>query len=360
MAIERQSFGSIQAGRGVAALLVVLFHASAKVFAKSDYWDTTILGGFFNFGHAGVDFFFVLSGFIIAHVHAADIGAPARLSNFVRSRLLRIYPVYWFILIGVIALSLLPFGLNSSVHLTPQMVISAFVLVGPVDSPTVLAVAWTLFHEIAFYIAFGIAIASPRAGIVVAGAWVAGILASALGYPFLLPYLGDSINLLFLFGVGTWWLSKHHPRTLPVVLAWVGTAGFLALGMENVFAPVFSYAARHLLFGAASAIIIGALVAQEGRRPIKVSPVLLTLGAASYSIYLTHFPVLGFVAKTHAIAAVRALPVALAFVLVVALTVLAGVAFHFLVEKPLTRATGRWWPRGGARSGSGATPLGRP
>ena len=57
-------------------------------------------GGLFLFAHAGVDFFFVLSGFIIYRVHRGDIGSPHRLSRYAWRRFVRIYPTYWIILAG--------------------------------------------------------------------------------------------------------------------------------------------------------------------------------------------------------------------------------------------------------------------
>ena len=57
---------SIEAARGIAAVMVVFYHAARHL--KADYnvmpWE-----GIAQFGHAGVDFFFVLSGFIIFFVH---------------------------------------------------------------------------------------------------------------------------------------------------------------------------------------------------------------------------------------------------------------------------------------------------
>ncbi len=64
--------------------------------------------GLFAFGHAGVDFFFVLSGFIILHVHAGDIGRPVRLGHYLQRRFTRVYPFYWVVFL----LALLAMGLR--------------------------------------------------------------------------------------------------------------------------------------------------------------------------------------------------------------------------------------------------------
>jgi len=60
----------------------------------------------FQFGHAGVDLFFVISGFIILFVHYDDIGRPERLGRYVGRRLSRILPTYWVALVLIVVLSL--------------------------------------------------------------------------------------------------------------------------------------------------------------------------------------------------------------------------------------------------------------
>ena len=73
---------SLQACRAVAALLVVLFHASVGIFNLPKYFGCKPFGPVFDFGFVGVDFFFVLSGFIMVYVHAADFGQPRALGAY--------------------------------------------------------------------------------------------------------------------------------------------------------------------------------------------------------------------------------------------------------------------------------------
>jgi exopolysaccharide production protein ExoZ len=91
------NFATIQAGRGLAALSVVLYHLGGWV-AQSKYWGYDPLGGVFAFGQAGVEYFFVLSGFIMLHVHRRDFGQSSMVPRFLWKRFCRIYPPYWFIL----------------------------------------------------------------------------------------------------------------------------------------------------------------------------------------------------------------------------------------------------------------------
>ena len=84
----------IEAARGLAALLVVTRHCT-QMLSGARYFGALPLGGLFVFGHAGVDFFFVLSGFIIAYIHAGDLGRPERFGGYASKRVIRIYPTYW-------------------------------------------------------------------------------------------------------------------------------------------------------------------------------------------------------------------------------------------------------------------------
>ena len=98
----------IRAARGVAALLVLVFHAERAV-SLPQYLGHQPLGGITGFGHAGVDFF-VLSGFIIYAVRHGDIGQPGRFARYAGRRLSRIYPPYWVVTAGVLLLTLVGAG----------------------------------------------------------------------------------------------------------------------------------------------------------------------------------------------------------------------------------------------------------
>lgn len=87
-------FDSLQMFRGLAAMGVVVHHtaiSSDALVSKIPIWLITI----FNYGFLGVDFFFVLSGFIIMHSHFNDDKSIAALKVYVIKRFVRIFPPYW-------------------------------------------------------------------------------------------------------------------------------------------------------------------------------------------------------------------------------------------------------------------------
>ena len=92
--VPLKKFDSLQVFRGLAALGVVFYHTamSTNVFVgKIPTW----LNSMFDHGFLGVDFFFVLSGFIIMSSHFDDEKSVASLKTYGIKRFVRIFPPYW-------------------------------------------------------------------------------------------------------------------------------------------------------------------------------------------------------------------------------------------------------------------------
>src|SRR5574343_121942 len=82
-------------------MAVLLHHLSRLVLAKDhfDFFDSAL-----HFGYLGVDFFFVLSGFIIYHIHAKDIGQPQKITPYLLKRFIRLYSIFWVVMIPVMSI----------------------------------------------------------------------------------------------------------------------------------------------------------------------------------------------------------------------------------------------------------------
>jgi len=341
----------IQLARGVAALLVVLYHAGRGI-ALPQYAGHVPFGGLFNFGHAGVDFFFVLSGFIIHAVHHRDIGVPAALGRYVRRRLTRILPIYWVVIALVLLLAAVRPG-GADLPDTRRLLASLLLL--PQAADPVLGVAWTLVFELTFYALFALAIVSRRLGAGVLVAWLALILAGqvrTLHTP-LLGVLSSPLNLEFMLGVtvARMTISVAVPR--PLLLAALGALAFLAAGLaENAGLMSKAGEVSEALFGAASAAMIAGLAAAERQGRLQIGAAGAFLGDASYAIYLIHTVVIGLVARALGLLGlVKLLPIAVVFAVVVAASVAAGAALHVLVERRLLRWLGGLGRRTTAGSG---------
>jgi len=249
----------------------------------------------FQFGHAGVDLFFVISGFIICYVHFNDIGKPERIGKYLARRFQRVFPLYWLALALTIALSILG---THSFPTVLRLITSA--LLFPFSGEPLLGIAWTLQFEVTFYFVFCICICNRRVGLSVAALWLAVVLASAVIGP--LPYvpalLLSPYNLQFLFGVtGAVWLHRS-PDSVPDWFLPVGIGGFLiaALAEDSNLMNGYHDIAR-LAYGVPCGLmVLGAAMFSFKWREARW-PLLSSLGAASYSIYLFQFLWIGMIWK---------------------------------------------------------------
>ncbi len=142
---------SLQVFRGLAALAVVGHHAVVSTGAFVGVVPPPI-EAFLGRGFLGVDFFFVLSGFIIMYAHMDDRTSGRAVRQYAFKRLVRIFPPYLPISIGMIALYAALPGFSASGEREFSWVSSLFLL--PADQPPALSVAWTLVHEMQFYTVF--------------------------------------------------------------------------------------------------------------------------------------------------------------------------------------------------------------
>lgn len=290
---NRNRMDSIQGARALAAISVMLMHA-ANLMRVPHFSGHIGMDRFFDWGYVGVDFFFVLSGFIITYVHFGDLGRPGRIAHYLWRRLTRIYPVYWAILLlamGVVGVARTTGGSAQSIGLNWEDVPGTVLLFMTGGEPRYIGVAWSLKFEVLFYLAFCLPLWNLRWGTGVFVLWGGLILASAgQGLPFELPLnLGHPHCLEFLLGVACgaaarkclWRCSLWHLGLAIAALVW-------AVHFE-VYGPLEQHGATgRVLLGLASAAILFVLSALENRGAIATPRWLAFLGSVSYSLYLCH------------------------------------------------------------------------
>jgi exopolysaccharide production protein ExoZ len=335
---------SIEAARGLAALSVVLMH-SANFMRVENLSGHVGLGGIFDFGYVGVDFFFVLSGFIITYVHFADIGRIERIPSYLWRRFSRIYPIYWAILllvIGITTFARFASGSGAGWEIGVSDVAGTVLLVMGEGEPKYVGVAWSLQYELVFYLAFALLLVSARIGAGVFVAWGLFVLARALGLAQIdLPlHLGNAHCLEFLFGVAVGASARRYVlRASPTLLIAVLVALVAAVVFE-VYGPFGRHAAAgRLALGLASAGVLAGLVALEDSGALRPPAWLASMGSASYSIYLGHSL---FINTTYVVllklGLYHALPEGLVFIVAVCAALSATYLIGIYVELPLVRA----------------------
>jgi exopolysaccharide production protein ExoZ len=329
---------SLEACRFFAAMLVVLHHAGT-ISAEPRFLGHEPLGGFFHPGHLGVEFFFVLSGFIIMHVHEADRGRPERLGAYLWRRFSRVYLPYWAVLALLVPAYFFT-AMGSPDKRDPLHIVLSALLVAEPGQP-VLGVAWSLTHEVFFYALFAAFIVSRRLMWPVLGIWLVLIACNQYLWQKSFPasFIFSLYNVLFVVGVCcAVWLRRHRLPAPGTVLC-LGVALIAGTwGLE--LADLIGWDGQRYAYGAGSALSLMALVELERSERLQVPAWLEKAGAASYALYLVHTVAQSFILNASFRTGIAShIPEAVLFGALVILSVLAGIAFHLIVERPMVRLT---------------------
>jgi peptidoglycan/LPS O-acetylase OafA/YrhL len=279
----------IQYLRGIAAAIVAFYHTGVN---SADFaWPAALPRGF---GASGVDIFFAISGFIMTYITCVK---PVGLGTFVTHRLVRVVPLYWFftaivVLVGIIYPAAM---LNNKIIWDHILLSLAFIPhVNPITGDTLpfFKLGWTLNYEMYFYICFGvlllIANTTHRFFALVAFYGASAALfyliwpQTALTYTFLNPLL-----LEFVFGaaIAQAWLHGAMDR-IPLPVAWamaiIGCSALLYVGEPG---PEHWRVWQN---GVPAAMIVASVLIIERHGKLPQSALLLLIGNASYSLYLSH------------------------------------------------------------------------
>ena len=342
---HEQSYDSriklLDASRGIAALMVVLYHSDFLCSAAR----MKPFGSFFVFGDSGVDFFFVLSGFIMTWVHRKDWGIPRQLPDYLRRRFVRIYPTYWIAtLICASPLIFLPWVRSSDLS-SPWTFTLSNILLMPSTGHLIIPPAWTLQHEILFYIIFSTFIFNRILGALILTFWAAFILVANLTTEILefpAKFLLNAVNLEFSVGIICALLVKRlRSRNGPLLLT-LGSLLFFGAALGHVQLNCFStgsvvYPLNFVLTkGLGAGLMIMGMVAIDMTGLYTSRRALNLLGTASYSIYLMHLPsMVLFLLFLIGSGLLQALDAEIVFILLAGYGIATGIGFHYVSERPL-------------------------
>ncbi len=317
--------GNIQLLRWLAAMVVVLFHASQTVAKEGGMpvWTAS----FGHWGEAGVDAFFVISGFVMVVSQGRH---PRSILTFLMERALRILPLYWSLTLAMGAvLAFAPQLFNSEVFSASRLLGSLAMVSGVMghDFPTIY-VGWTLEFEMLFYVLFSLSFRlfplhwtwAPVGAVFVLGG-IAGLT------PLFLVEFAMSMAL------ATLWTRAKMP-TMP----WLGLGlAFGGVALALVLAESFG---RLVVWGLPAMMLVAGLVLL----PQLSGRLVLRAGAASYAIYLMQVPMLPLAFRLLAKTAPE-MNGDLRVLAATAITCLAGLLCHLWFEAPLTQVLKRWTRR---------------
>ena len=243
----------------------------------------------FPTGAAGVDVFFVISGFVMRVTTDRD---PPKPLEFLRRRAVRILPPYWLFTLLAAALALsLPRVFQDIRFSVGNLILSMLLIPHPDpvgDVFPLLKPGWTLCYEAAFYVIFAIGLLFARRGrmifliIALVTVTTLGVLSKwasvLLANPLMLEFLGG------VFLAALWRAGRLGLRWRGFSLMVVAFACFVALQTIDYR----DYDWRPLFWGVPAAILVaGAVDAEAAHGFANIAPLKL-LGDASYSIYLCH------------------------------------------------------------------------
>lgn len=284
---------SIDGLRGVAALLVVLFHLHEAVSRTATDWLWPPIDWIARNGAKGVDIFFVISGFVIAMSVSKGTPTTGYFGRFILRRSVRLDPPYWSAILLEVALMFATLRFFPEYPVTlpswAQLLSHVFYLQDLLGYGNIVISFWTLCYEIQFY-AFFVGLLVVRHYLPamlqsarVATAFAGGLFLLSLWVRFVAAGVaphGLFIDRWYQFFIGTltYFAIADRGRSKALYLSWVALA---AVVIAMSASPIL------LLPIPVSAWLLLAAHDERWGRPLSGRP-LQFLGAISYSLYLYH------------------------------------------------------------------------
>lgn len=328
MEMKLRKLLTIQALRGIAAVMIVIVHALHEAWQGKPWYPFP----------AGVDIFFVISGFIMVYTSQTWFGTKDGWKHFLPRRLIRIVPLYWLYTTLMVAVALVKPEVFETARLDlPHVLMSYFFI--PHHRPAgevqpFLSLGWTLNYEMYFYVVFAAFLFLPQRRMLIAlslffvGSVIAGFFIPG-HYTFI--HFWTRIPVLE-FVAGAWLAYAYlNGKRLPAMSVMLIPVLFIVLPLVH-HVPTDLQGWTIQLFAIA---LVALAILPRGMGEWQVPEPFPALGDASYAIYLSHPFALGLVSL---VIGPYVSPAAL-FSLCFLGGIIAGYIQYLLIEKPLLSAT---------------------
>lgn len=296
----RERFVVLDGMRGLAALVVITDHVPSAIM-------TSLLPG----RYLAVDFFFVLSGFVLAHVYADRLRNGWSFAQFMRVRVVRLYPLYLAgaALGGILALIYALRGWGE--YSVTQVVTSSLVALTMLPCPPGLSLwpnapyplngpSWSLFFELFVNAVFALVARWLTPSLCLVFMAIGGVLLvpTAFGFGQLdggfawSNFIAGFPRIIFGFFAGVWIYQTRLYERVPALPAWAAYVALAAVFMvpaEGVWRAAFDLLAALILFPA-----LVTFCANSSTRGglLRAS---VAAGALSYGVYVLHVPLWGWI-----------------------------------------------------------------
>ncbi|MEU8970906.1 acyltransferase [Streptomyces monashensis] len=278
--------------RLVAALMVCLYHYTGRGGTVSASWHGSpahlfpTLSRAAVYGNFGVQFFFVISGFVIC---MSSWGRT--LGDFFRSRVSRLYPAYWVALFLITGASLAMPVVVHAVRLD-EFLVNLTMLQQPMGAKRVLGVCWTLWVELRFYVLFALLVVvrgvTRRRVVLFACVWtLAAVLCHSSKNELLNQVVMPEYAPFFIGGLALYLIHRFGSDLLSwgiVAMSWLLAQREATVGLWGHHPHRDPYVVILIVtvaFAAVAVVALGWASWARGRW-------LVTAGALTYPFYLVH------------------------------------------------------------------------
>jgi peptidoglycan/LPS O-acetylase OafA/YrhL len=280
--VQSDRFAALDGWRGIAACMVALFH----VRANGHISELELVKN----AHLFVDYFFVLSGFVIAATYEERLARGFGIWRFMLLRFGRLYPLHIAVLFAFIAFDLVR-GQSQTENLFSALLPRILLLhgLGMFETRLWNIPSWTVSTEFLAYLAFAAVVVALK------GRNVLVFLAAVLLCPVVLHLQArddatgyEMVRCLYGFSAGvlTWHVFRRFRRVMPAgTLAELGAAAAVLLFASALGRTAWAIASPAVF---AAAVLIFASQRGIAARVLASKPFLF-VGTVSYSIYMVHF-----------------------------------------------------------------------
>ncbi|MGL4635134.1 MAG: acyltransferase family protein [Beijerinckiaceae bacterium] len=352
-------FRILDSYRFIAASLICVYH-----FNKANILGLATLSPLFENMRLMVDFFFILSGFVIARTYMQKIHNSADYRQFIWRRFARLYPLHLLtLMVGIIGGAMigtqhLQAGTNPDVFSTKAIIANLTLThsLGVTSYGSFNIPSWSISAEMFVYLLFPLF------------ALMATRLSPLLNIALIGLYVLSMVLIRDALGLRDWTLTWHDMgalRAVPTFFAGVLTAQLLATRLRH-FSPSIGWAhgafllsllMMHLnvrdewtLLSFVAVVLLAAAAEKNGARSTMQRPAFVHLGDASYSLYMWHMPIkAGVFAVFGKLFGTALLPMWGAAILSFALSLTTALLCYRLFEMPMRNWITGLWGKGAGR-----------